>query len=52
MKEGYFKNIKAMLALFEKKLGDHPWFVGENVCTRMFLITLVMLNILKGNAAK
>ncbi|WAR26548.1 GSTM5-like protein [Mya arenaria] len=29
LKEDYFKNVQPMLALFEKKLGNNDWFVGN-----------------------
>ena len=32
LKDDYFKNVRASLALFEKKLGDKLWFAGDKVC--------------------
>lgn len=31
LKVDYFKNLPTSLALYEKRLGDNPWFAGDKV---------------------
>lgn len=38
LKDDYCKNVQSTFAAFEKKLGDDPWFVGENVTVADFHI--------------
>ena len=32
IKGDYFEGVAPTLALFEKRLGDNDWFVGNKVC--------------------
>lgn len=36
LKDDYFKNLPTSLALYEKKLGDNPWFAGEKLTVADF----------------